>query len=368
MPRPTARLGRLPRPRLPLRTAIFAVVLDRFGRSSIVDLDESGIVLSRQWAAPARWPHTWVTGGVSGRVSIREEPFTARDGAERTVRIYSPVYAPGPLPIVAFFHGGGYVLGNTRMYDPLCSFLAKSIPAVVVSVDYRQAPEYRAPKAAEDCLDGLRWAHEHAATFRGDPTRIAVCGDSAGGGLATLVCHAAYDSGGPAIAHQALLYPCTDATQSFPSAAENGAAPVLSAEKIRVFTDHYLGDAVDPADPRVSAYWRKDLRGLPPALIQTADLDPLRDEGLAYAERLVEAGVPVRATNYLRTVHGFMSFPGATTIGEQARYELLSELRSHLSPTPLAQMVPVDADAMAEGDAADAGDAIQEAGTPRARL
>ena len=327
---------------MPLRTAIFTVVLDRFGRSSILDLDESEIATARQWAAPARWPHTWVTGGVSGRVSIREAAFTARDGVERALRIYAPLYSPGPLPIVAFFHGGGYVLGNTRMYYPLCAFLAKSVPAVVVSVDYRQAPEHRAPKAVEDSIDGLRWAYENAAAFRGDPTRIAVCGDSAGGGLAALVCHAAYDEGGPAIAHQSLLYPSTDATQSFPSAAEHGGAPVLSAEKIRVFTDHYLGDSVDPADPGVSAYWRKDLHGMPPALIQTADLDPLRDEGLAYAERLADAGVPVRATNYLRTVHGFMSFPGATTIGEQARYELLSELRRHLNPTRLAHLVPVD--------------------------
>ena len=231
-----------------------------------------------------------MTGGVSGRVSIREATFPTRDGAERPVRIYSPIHARGPLPIVLFFHGGGYVLGNTRMYDPLCSFLAKSIPAVVVSVDYRQAPEFRAPTALHDSVDGLRWAHANAESFRGDPARIAVCGDSAGGGLAALVCHAAYDEGGPVIAHQALLYPCTDATQSFPSAAEHGAAPVLSAEKIRVFTEHYLADVVDPTDPIVSAYWRKDLRGMPPALVQTADLDPLRDEGLAYAERLSDAG------------------------------------------------------------------------------
>ncbi|MBK7610247.1 MAG: alpha/beta hydrolase [Actinomycetales bacterium] len=326
---------------MPLRTAVFAVALERFGRSSILDLDEEQIRNARQWAAPARWPHTWVTGGVSGRVSIREARFPTRDGVERPVRIYSPIHARGPLPIVLFFHGGGYVLGNTRMYDPLCSFLAKSIPAVVVSVDYRQAPEFRAPTALHDSVDGLRWAHANAESFRGDPARIAVCGDSAGGGLAALVCHAAYDEGGPAIAHQALLYPCTDATQSFPSAAEHGAAPVLSAEKIRVFTEHYLADVVDPTDPIVSAYWRKDLRGMPPALVQTADLDPLRDEGLAYAERLSDAGVPVRATNYLRTVHGFMSFPGATTIGEQARYELLSELRRHLNPTRLTQIVPV---------------------------
>jgi acetyl esterase len=230
---------------MPLRTAIFTVVLDRFGRSSILDLDESEIATARQWAAPARWPHTWVTGGVSGRVSIREAEFTARDGVERALRIYAPLYSPGPLPIVAFFHGGGYVLGNTRMYDPLCAFLAKSVPAVVVSVDYRQAPEHRAPKAVEDSIDGLRWAYENAAAFRGDPTRIAVCGDSAGGGLAALVCHAAYDEGGPAIAHQSLLYPSTDATQSFPSAAEHGGAPVLKRRE----------------DPRVHRPLPRRLRG-----------------------------------------------------------------------------------------------------------
>ncbi|MBK8469391.1 MAG: alpha/beta hydrolase [Actinomycetales bacterium] len=321
---------------MPLRTAVFALALERFGRGSILELDEEGIRSARQWTPPQRWPHTWVTGGISARVSIRESAFTARDGASRPVRIYTPMYAAGPLPMVVFFHGGGYVLGNTKMYDPLCSFIATSVPAVVVSVDYRQAPEHRAPAALNDSVDGLRWAHDHASTLRGDPDRIAVCGDSAGGGIAALVSHAAYDDGGPAIAHQALIYPCTDATQSFPSASEHGTAPVLSAEKIRVFTEHYLGDVIEPTDPRVSPYWRADLRGLPPALVQTADLDPLRDEGLAYAERLADAGVPVRSTNYLRTVHGFMSFPGATVIGEQARHELVSELRRHLGRAPLS--------------------------------
>ena len=330
VPRPTARLGRVPRPKLPLRTAVFARALERFGRSSIVGLDEAGILAARQWAAPQRWPHTWVTGGVSERVAIRDLEFPTRDGAARGLRVYSPRYAAGPHPIVVFFHGGGYVLGNTRMYDPLCSFIGKALPAVVVSVDYRQAPEHRAPTALYDCIDALAWVHAHAWQLRGDAARIALCGDSAGGGLAALVCHATYDAGGPAIAHQALIYPCTDATQSFPSAAEHERAPVLSAEKIRIFTEHYLADVIDPTDPLVSAFWREDLRGMPPALVQTADLDPLRDEGLAYAERLADAGVPVRATNYLRTVHGFMSFPGATLIGEQARYELVTELRRHV--------------------------------------
>jgi acetyl esterase len=266
-------------------------------------------------------------------VAIHEESYQCRDGEWRTVRIYRPGHPDrdgAPLPVIVYYHGGGYVLGNTRLYDPLCSQLASEVPALVVSVDYRQAPEHRAPQALFDCVDGLRWAHRHARALGADPQRIAVAGDSAGGALATLVCHAAHDEGGPSIAFQALLYPCTDATQSFPSAHQHRFAPVLNAEKIRIFTEHYLGDEIDPKDPRVSAYHRADLTGLPPALVQTADLDPLRDEGLAYADRLAEAGVPVRATNYLRAVHGFLSFPGATTMGEQARHELVTQLRRGL--------------------------------------
>lgn len=327
----TAR-RRGPRPPVPLRTAVFAAALERFGRSSIVGLPPEAIAEARQWAPPQRWPHTWVTGGVARDVAVHEESFECRDGAWRDVRIYRPA-APGRLlPVIVFFHGGGYVLGNTRLYDPLCTYLAQSVPAVVVSVDYRQAPEFRAPQALWDSVDGLRWAHRHARSLGGDPARLAVCGDSAGGGLATLVTHVAHDEDGPAIAFQALLYPCTDATQSLPSAQQHQFAPVLSAEKIRVFTEHYLADVVEPTDPRVSALHREDLTGLPSALVQTADLDPLRDEGLAYADRLEQAGVRVRATNYLRAVHGFHSFPGATTMGDQARHELVRELRRALHP------------------------------------
>lgn len=325
---------------MPLRTAVFAAALERFGRSSIVDLPPEAIPTVRQWAPPQRWPHTWVTGGLAPDVTVHEESFQCRDGQWRAMRIYrpqEPQHGGDPLPVLLYYHGGGFVLGNTRLYDPLCTRLAASVPALVMSVDYRQAPEHRAPQALLDSVDALRWAHRHARAMGADPHRIAVCGDSAGGALATLVTHAAYDDGGPHVSMQALLYPCTDATQSFPSAREHQHAPVLTAEKIRTFTDYYLGDAVAPSDPRVSAYHRADLRGLPAALVQTADLDPLRDEGLAYAERLADAGVPVRVTNYLRAVHGFHSFPGATTMGEQALHELLTELRRHLHPRRRAE-------------------------------
>ena len=135
------------------------------------------------------------------------------------------------------------------------------------------------------------------------------------------------------IAHQALIYPATDLSKSFPSVHENGDAPMLTEAKMDAFIAHYLGpDPMDLRDPAISPYWRADLTGLPPALVQTADIDPIRDEGLAYAARLADAGVPVRVTNYLGTVHGFASIPGATLIGKQAQHELVVELRRHLHP------------------------------------
>jgi len=186
----------------------------------------------------------------------------------------------------------------------------------------------------------LRWAAAHAADLGGDPARLAVAGDSAGGNLAALVCHVAHDEGGPAIAHQALVYPGTDLSMSFPSIREFADAPILTTHKMDVFLAHYLGPqpAYDPRDPRISPYWREDLTGLPPALVQTAEFDPIRDEGQAYAARLAAAGVPVRATTYLGTVHGFASFPGATIVGRQARQELVDELRRHLTPEPVPRL------------------------------
>jgi acetyl esterase len=318
---------------MPLRTRLLTTFLDH-GPRDVTKLTPEEIPAARAWVAPARAPFTWVTGAVPPQVRIHEVSFPCRDGSPRQIRAYHPP-TPGPHPVVVFFHGGGWVMGNTRMYDPLCADLAASIPALVLSVDYRLAPEWRAPQAVLDCIDATRWVAGHAGDLGGDPTRLAVCGDSAGGNLAALVCHTAHDDGGPGIAHQALIYPGTDLSKSFPSIREHANAPVLTEQMMDVFLAHYLGP--DPAiadlrDPRLSPYWREDLRGLPPALVQTAELDPLRDEGQAYAARLAEAGVQVRATNYLGTVHGFASFPGATVIGRQARLELVTELRSHLAP------------------------------------
>jgi acetyl esterase len=322
--------------RMPLRTRVFTTVLDRLVRKSIADLSLDDIRRSRASVMPAVAPFTWITGRVFGDVTREDTSFPARDGHVTPLRVYRPAGCSAShelLPLVVYFHGGGWVLGSPRVYDPLCTFLARAVEAVVVSVDYRMAPEHRAPMAVHDCVDSVRWLAAHARSVGGDASHLAVAGDSAGGNLAAVVCQVIRDEGGPAISHQALLYPSTDATKSRPSIMEHAAGPVLTLAKIDAFLDHYLGpDGLAPADPLVSPLWAASHADLPPALVQTADLDPLRDEGGLYAERLAAAGVPVRHTNYGGVPHGFASFPGATTIGLQHRAELVSELRRHLRP------------------------------------
>jgi acetyl esterase len=319
--------------RIPLRTRVFTTVLDRFGRASIVGMDLNAIRRRRSAVTPTVPPYTWITGPVFADVTRQDTSFPARDGHQVPLRVYRPTGSGEPLPVVVYFHGGGWVLGSTRMYDPLCTFLARTIKAVVVSVDYRMAPEHHAPKAAHDSIDSVRWLGEHADSWGVDASRLGVCGDSAGGNLAAVVCQVVRDEGGPAIRHQALLYPATDATRSQPSIAEHARAPILTRTQIEVFLDLYLGrNGLAADDPLVSPLWAGSHANLPPALVQTADLDPLRDEGRLYAERLAAAGVPVRHTNYVGTPHGFASFPGATLIGRQHRSELVCELRRHLYP------------------------------------
>jgi acetyl esterase len=319
--------------RMPLRTRALATYLDRFGGESIVGMDLDGIRRSRAKVTPAVPPFTWITGPVFRDVRREDSHFSARDGHEVPLRAYRPATSREALPVVAFFHGGGWVVGNTRRYDPLCTFIARSVGVVVVSVDYRLAPEHRAPTAVNDCVDAVRWLEEHANSLGGTASRLAVSGDSAGGNLAAVVCQVVRDEGGPAIAHQALLYPATDATMSQPSIVEHAHGPILTKAKNDVFLDHYLGaSGLSAADPLVSPLWAASHAGLPPALVQTADLDPLRDEGALYAERLAAAGVPVRYTNYVGVPHGFASFPGATAIGQQHRAELAGELSRHLRP------------------------------------
>jgi cation diffusion facilitator CzcD-associated flavoprotein CzcO/acetyl esterase/lipase len=206
-------------------------------------------------------------------------------------RRYRPT-TPGPHPIVVYFHGGGWVLGDLESDDPFCRDLCVRTDAVVVSVNYRHAPEARFPAAVDDGFAALRWIAAHAAELGGVPGRLAVCGWSAGGNVAAVVCQLARDAGGPAIAGQALVTPVTDADFGRRSYVENADGYLLTTALMRWFWDHYAAPA-ERTHPKAAPLRARDLSGLPPALVVTAEFDPLRDDGVAYAEALAAAGVAV---------------------------------------------------------------------------
>jgi acetyl esterase len=210
------------------------------------------------------------------------------------------------------FHGGGFVLGSARQGDWICSTVAADLDAVVVSVDYRLAPAHKFPAAVEDCYDALLWTAAHAGDLGGDPARIGVMGDSAGGNLAAVVSITARDEQGPAIGHQTLIYPATDMTDAAledASYVANTRGIVLSNDDIEVFRDHYLNESDDRSDHRLSPIHAPDLSGLPPAVVVVAGLDPLHDSGVRYAQALADAGNQVTVEDFHQMPHGFLSFP-----------------------------------------------------------
>ena len=241
-------------------------------------------------------------------------------------RVYRPDGLASDAPLVVWFHGGGWVLGGPAQYDWVCTSIAEDAGALVVSVDYRKAPEHRAPAAADDAVAATRWVADHAAEL-GATGPLVVAGDSAGGNLAAVVAVAARDAGDLDLAGQALVYPGVDLSRSFPSIRQLADAPILTREDIDAFAAHYLGDDVDPTDPRVSPWFVDDLAGVAPALVQTAEHDPLRDEGTAYADRLADAGVATRHTRYVGVPHGFLSLPGTCPLAHQALAELVAFVR-----------------------------------------
>jgi acetyl esterase/lipase len=249
---------------------------------------------------------------------------------ELPVRVYTPDGSP-PFPIVVFFHGGGWVVGTLDTYDPLCRALAAATPAVVVSVDYRLAPEHRWPAAVEDAYAATEWASRNAAGLGGAQHRLAVAGDSAGGNLAAVVALGARDRGGPAIAFQLLVYPVLDAAGGTASWREYADGYHLTADGMRWYWDHYLGGA-DGAAPDASPLWVAFVGGLPPALVIGAEYDILRDEGEAYAARLAEAGVDATASRHAGVVHGFVRWRAVTGAAEDALQEAAAALRSALAP------------------------------------
>ncbi|HEX4979949.1 MAG TPA: alpha/beta hydrolase [Acidimicrobiales bacterium] len=234
------------------------------------------------------------------------------------------VYVPSDgaaLPVVAYFHGGGWVLGGIESHDGSCRTLANVSGAIVVSVDYRLAPEHAFPAAVDDCWAATQWIAAHAADLGGDPARLAVAGDSAGGNLAAVVALMARDAGAPALRGQLLVYPVTDATMSHPSIDSNGEGYFLTKADMEWFYGHYAPER--PEDWRLSPLLA-DVAGVAPAMVLTAEFDPLRDEGEAYGKRLEAAGVPVEVVRKDGLIHGFFGM-GANVDAARAAMEQAGE-------------------------------------------
>jgi acetyl esterase len=248
------------------------------------------------------------------------------------VRIYRPE-AGSSFPVVVYYFGGGWTLGSIDTADGLARTLANAVPATVVVPGYRLAPEHPFPAAVEDCYATLQWVAATAPTFGGDPARIAVAGDSAGGNLAAVVSLLARDRGGPPLAGQALVYPNTDYTARDESLRTNVDPWLFNATSVEWYWSHYLRSPEDGSDPRVSPVLAPDHRGLPPALVVTAEFDPLRDQGERYAAVLAAAGVPVERRRYDGMVHGFFTMTGTVDAARDAQALVADRLRLWFAAT-----------------------------------
>jgi acetyl esterase len=243
------------------------------------------------------------------------------------VRIYTPA-GRGSLPVLVYFHGGGWVLGSVEGNDVLCRALSNAAGCIVMSVDYRLAPEHPFPAAVDDAYHATLWAAENAAGIGGDSSRIAVGGDSAGGNLAAVVAQVARDHGKPSLKFQLLIYPVTDAACDTPSYSENADGYLLTRDAMQWFWNHYTPSDADRKNPCASPLRAVNFTGLPPALVITAEFDPLRDEGERYADRLRAAGISVQLTRYDGMIHGFFAMAAMIDQGKQAIQQAAAALRA----------------------------------------
>jgi acetyl esterase len=257
--------------------------------------------------------------------SVVDRLIPGPDG-EIPVRIYSSVVSPSDAPALVYYHGGGWVIGNIDSHDEVCRALATGAECVVISVDYRLAPEHHFPAAADDALAAYRWARDNADTLGINADRIAVGGDSAGGNLAAVVARDTREDASPPC-YQLLIYPVTDLRCDSASYESCGDGFFLTAAGMKWFREHYLEEESQREDPRASPLLADDFAGLAPAYVATAGFDPLRDEGRAYAEKLADAGVDVSYRCYGATIHGCISLAGVLPAGRQMLDDCIGALR-----------------------------------------
>jgi acetyl esterase len=245
------------------------------------------------------------------------------------LRIYTPrkLKPAEKLPVLVWFHGGGYVIGDLDTHDSACRVLANDADCIVVAVDYRLAPEHKFPAAVDDCEAALKWVAKHAGEIQADDRRIAVGGDSAGANLAAVVSILARNAGHPDICFQLLVYPVTAPEPETKSHYAFAEGYLLTRKTITWFFEHYVRSAKDTRDFRYAPLEADDLSSLPPALIIVAGFDPLRDEGIQYAEALIHAGNRVRLSNYESMIHGFLLMGGMVDAARRALAESASSLR-----------------------------------------
>jgi acetyl esterase len=242
------------------------------------------------------------------------------------VRVYWPETGRR-LPVLVYFHGGGWVFGNLDQVDRVCRMIANRVPCIVVNVDYRLAPEHKFPAAADDAYAAARYVAEHAREFDADASRIAVGGDSAGGNLAAVACLMARDRGGPSFAFQLLIYPVTDYDDDRPSTYEYADGHLLTRAMMPYFWRHYVSSPEEARHPYASPLNAETLAGLPPAMVITAECDPIRDQGEAYARRLEQSAVAVQLQRYDGAIHAFFQMGGVIDAGKQAMADATVALR-----------------------------------------
>jgi acetyl esterase len=281
------------------------------------ELRENVMIFAEAGASPAQ---------PVARVEDRE---LDTDAGALWARCYAPSAGGEPLPVIAYLHGGGWVFMGIETHDRICRRLANATGALVVSIDYRLAPEHPFPAALDDCEAAVAWLAEHAGDIGGDPRRLAVAGDSAGGNLAAAVALRAA-AAGPAVAAQVLVYPVTDAGQETGSYRDLATGYLLTAEDMAFFWECYLGADGDPHDAFAAPLQAADLSGLPPALVLTAEYDPLRDEGEAYARRLDGFDVPVEWHRYDGVTHGFLGMDALVPAADEAMARIAAFLGPRL--------------------------------------